>query len=90
MEKSATLADAFGSLVDRRFVDSLIATIRMLEIESAPHPNRLVSVKEAARLLGRSDNAVRQLERKGKIKAARPDGRVMFALADVLEFHRAK
>jgi excisionase family DNA binding protein len=52
---------------------------------------RILSVREAALYLGRSEKSVRHLVQKRKIRSIRADGRVMFDLFDLdawIEMHR--
>lgn len=46
---------------------------------------KYLSVKEAAEYIGRSEDAVRILKKRGKLKASQGDGRVFF---EVLELER--
>jgi hypothetical protein len=46
-------------------------------------PKRLLEIDEAAHYIGRTANALRILESKGRIRAVRTDGRVMFDVKDL-------
>jgi excisionase family DNA binding protein len=44
---------------------------------------RLISVREAAHYLGRTEKSVRHLVGRRKLRSVRADGRVMFDLSDL-------
>ena len=47
---------------------------------------RLLTVAEAATYLGRTDNAIREMTRSGKLKPVKTDGRVMLDIQDLDAF----
>jgi excisionase family DNA binding protein len=54
-------------------------------------PRRVLSVREAAFYLGRTEKSVRHLVQKRKLRSIRADGRVMLDLFDLdawIEMHR--
>jgi hypothetical protein len=53
------------------------------EVDSA---SRWVTVAKAAILLDRSENAVRHLIKKGKLRVQKPDGRVMIDRSEIFRF----
>lgn len=62
--------------------DEFIARVAACCIEARP-AQRLLSVNDAATYLGRNPTAVREMERTGKLRAVRIDGRVMFDRNDL-------
>jgi excisionase family DNA binding protein len=53
------------------------------ETPTERHFRRLVSVREAAEYLGRTEKSVRHLVNRRKLRCIRGDGRVMLDLADL-------
>jgi hypothetical protein len=67
-------------------VVSLVPNQNTRDLNEASQGRRYVDVRAAAQILGRTENAVRILKRKGLLKQCpAKDGRVMF---DTLELHR--
>jgi hypothetical protein len=72
---------------DERFMEELAARVAAKVVDAlhaAPvlQP-RLLSVPQAAMVLGRTEGAVRQLIVTGKLKNASPDGRVQIDSKDI-------
>ena len=62
----------------------------MTFMEHTPMANDLLTVSEAARLLGMSSDDVRYLERHGKLRATRIGNQRIFFLRDIQRFKRAR
>ncbi len=69
------------------FVDAIaerVAALVLAELRKSPVPvPRLLSVEQAAIVLGRTDKAVRNLLVNGTLKNASPDGRVQIDSKDI-------
>ena len=64
--------------------------IDQIKSQMAQQPSkRLLTVAEAAIYLGRTDNAIREMIRSGKLKAVKTDGHVMLDIRDLDAFIEA-
>jgi hypothetical protein len=75
-------ADPFTPLIEA-IAERVAALLRpQLKADHAVRP-RLLTMQQAAVYLGRSENAVRCMEKLGKLPVVRADGRVMFDVVDL-------
>lgn len=64
--------------------------IDQITAQMAQQPSkRLLTVAEAATYLGRTENAIREMIRSGKLKQVNTDGRVMLDIRDLDSFIEA-
>jgi excisionase family DNA binding protein len=76
-----TTAPALPLALSQEFFDAVVDAVAA-RIEARP-TKRLYTVEETAIYLGRTDTAIREMERSGKLKRASRDGRVMFDRYDL-------
>jgi hypothetical protein len=79
--RKTTEAPAATLALGQEFINAVVDAVTA-RIEARP-TKRLYTVEETAIYLGRTDTAIREMERSGKLKRASRDGRVMFDRYDL-------